>query len=162
MQSVTDVILASEQGGQPVGPAPLSEQERDVVGYFFSRLRLIDPLFFDQVAPDVETERLVKREFANMLRRFSRAQVDAGLAGLKRAMSMRLADFRFLTVPKIIGLVECGGKLPAGDGDFARAGIYREFRRERLLEDEEAKAERLAAGRRGCADLLTILDDGAA
>lgn len=159
MQSVTDVILASDRGVQPAGPMPLTERERDSVAYFFSRLRLIEPMFFDQVAPDEDTERLVKREFSNMLRGFTREQIDLGLAGLKRAMADRHPDFKFLTLPKIIGLLECRGRLPVADGEWARAGIYHEARPERLLDDKGAKERRREVGRRECAKLLAMFDD---
>src|SRR5690554_1334906 len=67
--------------------APLTQPERDAIGYFFFRLRLFSPMFYEQIAPDEKTERLVKREYAAMLRVLSREQIDAGLRGYKRLVA---------------------------------------------------------------------------
>lgn len=134
-------------------PAPLTEQERDSVAYFFFRLKLIDPRFFDEIMPDAETERMVKREHSNMLRGYSREKIDRGIGVLKQLLGSNHPDFRRLTVAKIIGLIANGGS-----PDCAPAGIYKIHQRPALPDKTQVEKSR-AAGEAVMSDLLGMFED---
>lgn len=159
MRHVSEVVGGAVGRG---GPAPLNDQERDSVAYFFAKFAVVDFASFKQLMPDVSAERAVKREYANMLRGFSREQIDLGFAGLKRAQALGCRDFRFPKVAQIIGLVRSGGRLPDESGRWARAGIYRESRPERLIESAADKQRRREVGVRECEKLLSMFDEGVA
>lgn len=107
--------------GQPSRtPLQLSEQERDSVAYFFVKLKLIDPRFYDEIMPDETTERLVKREHAAMICKHTREKIDKAFEGLKLLMGENHPDYKRLTISKVVGLLTNGGS-----PDAAPAGIYK-------------------------------------
>lgn len=152
MQLSSDVLNA--QAGQRHGrPAPLSDLERDAVVYFFVRLKLIEPNFYDQIMPDESTERAVKREFANQLRSFSKERIDKGFYELKRLIGSRHPDYKYLSVPKIIGLMANGGS-----PECAPAGIYKLHQRAALPDKTQVQKSR-AAGEAVMPGLLGMFED---
>jgi|SRR5690554_5379092 len=159
MQNITELI-AKPATQRPEAQAPLTQQERDVIGYFFFRLRLINPMFYEQIAPDEATERLVKREHAAMLRKLTREQVDTGLGGYKRLIAEGHPEYRFASLAQIIGVLERGGYAP-DEINTGRAGIYKTAPRP-ALEDQTAKERRRRDGVRQCASILSMFDEDTA
>ncbi len=159
MKNVTE-LLTTPVTERAQAQAPLTPQERDVIGYFFFRLRLINPMFYEQIAPDETTERLVKREHAAMLRKFTREQIAQGLDGYKRLVADEHPEYRFASLAKIIGVVERGG-YAADETNSGRAGIYKTFERP-ALEDKTTKERRRKDGIKHCASILSMFDEGEA
>lgn len=116
MKKITEIVP-----GQPSRePLQLSDQERDSVAYFFVKLKLIDPRFYDEILPDETTERFVKREHAGLIGKHSRDKIDKAFEGLKLLMGENHPDYKRLTISKVIGLLTNGGS-----PDAAPAGIYK-------------------------------------
>lgn len=119
MKSVSEIIqAASEPPKNRV--APLTEVERDSIAYFFFRLKLIDPKFYDEIMPDKATEQLIKREHSNMIRGFSRKKIDFGMGELKKVIGSNHPDYRRLTVSKVAMFIANGGS-----PDPPAAGMYK-------------------------------------
>ena len=100
--------------------APLNDFERDLVIYFFAKLKLTDPRFYLQAMPDEKTEKITKREFSESLRTLTKEKIDCGFAELHQLMATNHPDYKFLTIPKVIGV--CSGA--ASEGNPAGAHKY--------------------------------------
>jgi hypothetical protein len=150
MKNVSEII--NRQSHQ-AAPTPLSEVERDSVAYFFFRLKLIDPKFYDEIMPDETTERLVKREHANMIRTYSREKIDKGMKGLKHLLGTNHPDFKRLTISKIVGLISNGGS-----PDCAPAGIYK-YSGLPALPDKSVVEKSRAAGAEALPRLLGMFEE---
>jgi hypothetical protein len=100
--------------------APLNDFERDLVIYFFAKLKLTDPRFYLQAMPDEKTEKITKREFSESLRTLTKEKIDCGFAELHQLMATNHPDYKFLTIPKVIGV--CNGA--ASEGNPAGAHKY--------------------------------------
>jgi hypothetical protein len=118
MKSITEIISNPER--RQSAPAPLTDQERDSVAYFFLRLKLIDPKWYDEIMPDKKTEDLVKREHMNMIRAFSRQKIDFGMGELKKIIGNNHPDYRRLTISKVAMFIGNGGS-----PDPPAAGMYK-------------------------------------
>ena len=134
--------------GRPVSSSDLTKEQRDSVGYFFYRLKAIDPLEFDRMMPDEKTEAIVKREYASSLIGIKKPQMDNGFAYLHDKRMSNDPDYRFLNIDKIIGLMHEGAS-NAAQKIFTPS----------LPEPESAKAERKAKGRERMASLKSMLDE---
>ena len=53
-----------------------SDQERDATAYFFLRLKAIYGAEYKRHFPDVESERISKREWARQIGQYSREKID--------------------------------------------------------------------------------------
>ena len=115
------IIGYTAQNRQITERAPLNDFERDLVIYFFAKLKLTDPRFYLQAMPDEKTEKITKREFSEQLRGLSKEKIDCGFAQLHQLMGANDPEYRFLTIPKVIGV--CSGS--AGEG--VQAGAYKLF-----------------------------------
>lgn len=101
--------------------APLNDYERDLVIYFFAKLKLADPRFYLQAMPDEKTEKITKREFSESLRVLTKEKIDCGFAELHQLMATNHPDYKFLTIPKVVGVCNVAAK----EGNPARA--HKEF-----------------------------------
>jgi len=100
---------------------PLNEFERDLVIYFFAKLKLTDPRFYVQAMPDEKTEKITKREFSEHIRGMTKDKIDQGFAQLHQFMGASNPEFKFLTIPKVIGV--CNGSASEG----VQIGAYKKF-----------------------------------
>lgn len=140
---------------------PLTDFERDAVAYFFAKLKIADPRFFDQAMPDDKTEQITKREFAGMIRGFTKEKIDKGFRELHKLVAAGHDDYKFLKIQTVIALVANSGMSEAH-----RAGAYSRF--ESLydpstgtyrLEDQNAKAKRRELGIKNTSSLLAMLSE---
>ncbi len=132
--------------------APLNDYERDLVIYFFAKLKLADPRFYLQAMPDEKTEKITKREFSEQLRKLTKEQIDNGFAQLHRLMAASDPNYRFLTIPKVIGV--CNGSSQEG----VQAGAYKRF--EPLAIPDLTSIEKARkAGRIEIDGLLSMLEE---
>lgn len=104
---------------------PLADFERDVIIYFFGKLKLADPRFYNQAMPDEKTEKITKREYSQKLRYLTNEQIDKGFIKLHQLMSQNDPDYRFLTIPKVIGL--CDGSAMINGEEGVQAGAHKPF-----------------------------------
>jgi hypothetical protein len=143
---------------EPAKPMlPLDENERNVIAYFFAKLKLSDQRFYAQAMPDERTESITKRDYANKLRHFTKEQVDQGFEKLRKLMAANHADYRFLTIPKVIGVID--GTAEAVIQEGVQAGAYNHFKPLGLPEPMEHKQQRYKTGSERCQELLAMLDD---
>ena len=126
---------------QRSAPAPLTEQQKDSVAYFFMRLKVSDPQQYDVLMPDETTEIFVKREYARQLCDFSREKIDKGFKLFHDLRQSGHPDYKFLKIDSVIGLMVHG---VVGEGN--PAGIHRYFDPAELLEDQGAKERAREAG----------------
>lgn len=140
---------------------PLTDFERDAVVYFFAKLKIADSRFYDQIMPDETTERIVKREFAGMIRGFSKEKIDNGFRELNKLIASNHPEYKFLKIQSVIGLVANNGAQEASQAGAARqfeslydpnTGTYR-------LEDQTAKAKRYETGLKNTSALLAMLSE---
>lgn len=115
-------IIQSYANVQRFDTKPLADNERNAVAYFFMKLRIADPRFYDQAMPDEKTEKFTKREFSEFIRGFTKEKIDRGFLELNKLLAAGNPDYKFLTIQKVIGLIENGG---ASEG--VQAGAYRLF-----------------------------------
>lgn len=152
MKQINEIVVSSIER-QPRKAPQLTDVERDSVAYFFFRLKLIDPRFYDEIMPDEKTEQLVKREHANMIRGFSREKIDFGMGELKKLAGSNHPDYRRLTVSKVIMLISNGGS-----PDCAPAGIYK-ISPPPALPDLATQAKAKAAGERVMPGIMKMFEE---
>lgn len=121
MKNIAQILNTREVDNvkRPMGADQLTLPEREAVGYFFVRLKMLDPMQFDNLMPDDKTERLIKREYAPYLRHLTRDKIDAGFAVIHDLRQQGDPEHKFLNIDKIIGVI-C-------DRTTGRAGIYKVF-----------------------------------
>lgn len=122
MKQVGELIRPGMLAKAPMGSDQLTKEQREAVGYFFVRLKAIDPTQYDTLMPDLKTETLLKREYAPYLKDYTKQQIDRGLEMLHRKRQEGDPDYRWLNIDSVIRLIE--GKVC---GEQAPAGIYRYF-----------------------------------
>lgn len=145
------VIGYTVQNRQITEKAPLNDGERDQVIYFFAKLKLTDPRFYLQAMPDEKTEKITKREFSEQLRGLSKEKIDNGFAQLHQLMGGSDPEYRFLTIPKVIGV--CNGAAAEG----VQAGAHKLF--EVLAIPDLTSIEKAReSGRKELDGLLNIFD----
>lgn len=135
----------------PVSSDQLSKPERDAVAYFFARLKMISPQQFDSLMPDEKTEAMIKREFAAYIKGFTREQIDIGMDGFHRQRQLNNAEYRYLDIDKVIGLIRFGGRNPKEAVGAASHKILKPALR--LTSDAEEKKRR-EAGKKALSQLM--------
>lgn len=154
MQTSNEIVQAYANV-QRFETKPLADNERNAVVYFFMKLKIADPRFYDQAMPDETTEKFTKREFSEFIRGFTKAKIDKGFFELNKLLAAGNPDYKFLTVQKVIGLIENGG---AGEG--VQAGAYRLFA-PLALPDKTAIEKARKVGAQELGGMLQILGVGA-
>ena len=146
-------VKVNQKSRAPVSSDQLTENQRQAVGYFFARLRSVDPVQYDAMMPDEKTEAITKREYAQHIMNFTKDQIDNGIDGLHTHRQQNDPDYKFLNIDKAIGLVANNGHKYA-----SRAGIYKEFPKA-LPEPPEYKTRRRKAGEAELEKLRGMFDD---
>lgn len=144
----------------PVKPQlPLADYEKDTIAYFFAKLKLTDPRFYVQAMPDEKTEQITKRDYSNQLRYLSNEQIDKGFTELRRLIAANHPEYRFLTIPKAIGL--CDGSAAVIVQEGIQAGSHKPFEHVlmQLPEPPDYRAKRYSEGARQSAAILAMLDE---
>jgi len=136
---------------------PLADFERDLVIYFFAKLKLADPRFYNQSMPDERTEKLTKREFSNSIRYLDNEKIDKGFSLLHKAMAANEPEYRFLTIPKVVGL--CDGSATISSSEGVQAGAHKVFETLALPEPLEYKSSRYQEGIKQTSALLAMFED---
>lgn len=77
------------------------------------------------------------------MKNWSREFINAGFAKIKKHRQENPEAWRFWVIDEVIGFIQHGG---AAGESCAPAGIYREVRPSRILEDHRTKHRRVAAG----------------
>lgn len=149
MQSSNEIV-ASYANVQRFETKPLADNERNAVAYFFMKLRIADPRFYDQAMPDEKTEKFTKREFSEFIRKFTKEKIDNGFVQLHKLLACGNPDYKFLTIQKVIGLIENGG---AGEG--VQVGAHRLFA-PLALPDLTAQAKAKQAGAQELSGMLSM------
>jgi hypothetical protein len=155
MQDVTTLLAKppTQHQRRPMSSAELTEEQRNAVGYFFARLRLVNATQYDALMPDEKTEQITKREYAAHLIGFTQEQIDRGLAGLHEMRQMGHPDYRFLDINQAIGLIAHGG---VTEGNPAR--IHKPFA-PLQLPDKTAQERSKAAGARTLDSLKSLFPE---
>lgn len=135
---------------------PLADYEKDTIAYFFAKLKLTDPRFYVQAMPDEKTEQITKRDYSNQLRYLTNEQIDKGFTELRRLMASNHPDYKFMTVPKAIGL--CDGTAAVIVHEGVQAGAHK-ILPPALPEPQDYRAKRYQEGLKQTAALLAMLDD---
>lgn len=136
---------------------PLADYERDVIAYFFAKLKLTDQRFYTQAMPDTKTEEITKRDYSNQLRYLTNEQIDNGFSELRRLMAANHIEYKFMTIPKAIGL--CDGTAAVLIAEGVQAGARKPFDKPALPEPLEYRSKRYEEGVKQAAALLAMLDD---
>ena len=141
----------------PVKPQlPLADYEKDTIAYFFAKLKLTDQRFYTQAMPDEKTEQITKRDYANQLRYLTSEQIDRGVTELRRLMAANHPEYKFMTIPKAIGL--CDGTAAVIVSEGVQVGAHKVLP-PALPEPAEYKSKRYQEGVKHAAALLAMLDD---
>ena len=141
----------------PVKPQlPLADFEKDTIAYFFAKLKLTDQRFYTQAMPDEKTEQITKRDYANQLRYLTNEQIDKGINELRRLMAANHPEYKFMTIPKAIGL--CDGTAAVIVSEGVQAGAHKVLPTA-LPEPPEYKTKRYQKGISETSALLAMLDD---
>ena len=135
---------------------PLAEHEKDTIAYFFAKLKLTDQRFYTQAMPDEKTEQITKRDYANQLRYLTNEQIDKGFTELRRLMAANHPEYKFMTIPKAIGL--CDGTAAVIVSEGVQVGAHKTFP-PALPEPKEYRSKRYEEGVKQTAALLAMLDD---
>lgn len=121
MKAISEIIdkPLNQSVRRPMGSDELTKDQASAVGYFFVRLKMLDPLQYDTMMPDTKTEGLIKREHAAYLKDLTREKIDAGFAIVHEYRQSGDPDFKFLNIDRIVGVI-CGSTA-------SRAGMYKLF-----------------------------------
>lgn len=141
----------------PVKPQlPLADYEKDTIAYFFAKLKLTDQRFYTQAMPDEKTEQITKRDYANQLRYLTNEQIDKGFTELRRLMAANHPEYKFMTIPKAIGL--CDGTAAVIMQEGVQVGAHKVLP-PALPEPTDYRTKRYEEGLKQTAALLAMLDD---
>lgn len=140
---------------RPLSGAELTREQADSVSYFFFRLRDWDSGRFMQLFPDETSQKVAKRTNAPFLKDWPRSYTDAGFSKLKLHKQSEPKAMTFWTIDEVIGFIKSGG---VSSEHVPPAGIYREFRPDRALEDHGMKHRRKAAGEAALSDLMEMFE----
>ncbi len=135
---------------------PLADYEMDTIAYFFAKLKLTDQRFYTQAMPDVKTEQITKRDYASQLRYLTNEQIDKGFTELRKLMAANHPEYKFMTIPKAIGL--CDGTAAVIMQEGVQVGAHKVLP-PALPEPLEHKSKRYQEGIKQAAALLAMLDD---
>lgn len=135
---------------------PLADYEMDTIAYFFAKLKLTDQRFYTQAMPDVKTEQITKRDYASQLRYLTNEQIDNGFTELRKLMAANHPEYKFMTIPKAIGL--CDGTAAVIMQEGVQVGAHKVLPPS-LPEPLEHKSKRYQEGIKQAAALLAMLDD---
>jgi len=135
---------------------PLADYEKDVIAYFFAKLKLTDQRFYTQAMPDEKTEQITKRDYSNQLRYLTNEQIDKGFTELRKLMAANHPEYKFMTIPKAIGL--CDGTAAVILQEGVQVGAHKVLP-PALPEPPEYKSKRYQEGIKQAAALLAMLDD---
>jgi hypothetical protein len=135
---------------------PLADYEKDVIAYFFAKLKLTDQRFYIQAMPDEKTEQITKRDYSNQLRYLTNEQIDKGFTELRKLMAANHPEYKFMTIPKAIGL--CDGTAAVIMHEGVQVGAHKVLP-PALPEPLEHKSKRYQEGIKQAAALLAMLDD---
>ena len=102
--------------------------------------------------PDEKTEKITKREFSEHIRYLTKEKIDCGLAQLHQLMGASDPEYRFLTIPKVIGV--CTGASNEG----VQAGAYKRFE-PLAIPDITSMEKAREAGRKELTGLLSMFDE---
>lgn len=135
---------------------PLADYEMDTIAYFFAKLKLTDQRFYTQAMPDIKTEQITKRDYANQLRYLTNDQIDKGFTELRRLMAANHPEYKFMTIPKAIGLCDGTAAVIAQEG--VQVGAHKVLP-PALPEPPDHKSKRYQEGIKQTSALLAMLDD---
>lgn len=135
---------------------PLADYEKDTIAYFFAKLKLTDQRFYTQAMPDEKTEAITKRDYANQLRYLTNDQIDKGFTELRKLMAANHPEYKFMTIPKAIGL--CDGTAAVIVQEGVQVGAHKTFP-PALPEPAHYRDKRYEEGLMQTAALLAMLDD---
>jgi hypothetical protein len=135
---------------------PLANYEKDTIAYFFAKLKLTDQRFYTQAMPDEKTEAITKRDYANQLRYLTNEQIDRGFTELRKLMAANHPEYKFMTIPKAIGL--CDGTAAVIIQEGVQAGSQKVLP-PALPEPPEYRTKRYEEGVKQAAALLAMLED---
>lgn len=82
-----------------------SEQEKDSTAYFFVRLKAVYGAEFMRHFPDVESERISKREWARQIGQYSREQIDGMFSHVKSERMRGNDDYQWLDIGNILAIL---------------------------------------------------------
>lgn len=102
-------IVSGNQGGQ-TQRAPLTDEQIQIVGYFFARVRVIYGNQYAINYPDETTEKLAKREYAREICSVTPEKLAKGFDVLHKQRQTNPEAWKFLDIDKIIGLVKNGAE----------------------------------------------------
>ena len=141
---------AEQQGVQR---SPMTTEQKDAIAYFFMRLKLVDPQQYDLLMPDEITEIFIKREYAPQLAAFSRQRIDAGFKLFHAMRQAGHADYRYLKIDSVIGLIVNGGTAEGNP-----VGMHKAFK-PLALPDKAAQARARQAGEVELARMRELFSD---
>jgi hypothetical protein len=138
---------------------PLADYEKDTIAYFFAKLKLTDQRFYTQAMPDEKTEQITKRDYSNQLRYLTNEQIDKGFTELRKLMAANHPEYKFMTIPKAIGL--CDGTAAVIVQEGIQAGSHKPFEHVlmQLPEPPDYRTKRYEEGVKQTAALLAMLED---
>jgi len=141
----------------PVKPQlPLADYEKDTIAYFFAKLKLTDQRFFTQAMPDEKTEQITKRDYANQIRYLTNEQIDKGFTELRRLMAANHPEYKFMTIPKAIGL--CDGTAAVIVQEGVQFGAHKVLP-PALPEPADYRTKRYQEGLKQTAALLAMFEE---
>ena len=105
MKQVSQIV---GQTGQSVAVAPLNDQQKDSVVYFFLRLKLTYGNQYSVNMPDEKTESLIKREYARQVFNLTRQKIDKGFDSLHKMRQSDPEKWRFMDIDQVIGVIKNG------------------------------------------------------
>lgn len=134
---------------------PLADYEKDTIAYFFAKLKLTDQRFYVQAMPDEKTEQITKRDYANQLRYLSNEKIDTGFFELRRLIAANHPEYKFLTIPKAIGLCDGTASVMAQEG--IQIGAHKVFE-PLAIPDLTLMDKSKVAGRRELDGILSMFE----
>lgn len=142
-------IVTGNQGGH-VQRAPLTDEQIQIVGYFFARLRVIYGNQYAVNYPDETTEKLAKREYAREICSVTPEKLAKGFEVLHKQRQTNAEAWKYLDIDKIIGLIKNGAEGVSRPPSIeATKQLLTGIEYKRTPEECEEAANRIASLRKG-------------
>lgn len=148
------------QGTQlPTEPAPLTDQQKDSVSFFFMRLKLVYGPLYDSAIPDQTSEKFARREYGKHVANLTREQISKGFDLLHRLKQGAERDkWRYMDIDGVIGLIKHGDDGVSTDWEHQRIKqADRERRAERMIPDLGKQERARKAGEAALAEMKAKL-----
>lgn len=153
LEHLLNTSLPSAEQPSTMTKQPIfSEQQKDSTAYFFVRLKTVYGADFMRHFPDVESEKMAKREWAQQIGQYTRQQIDSMFDHVKSERMRGNEDYQWLDIGNILAILGSSWQ-HAQQSKSVREALGEEYF---ALEDKGKKDRARAAGERELSKIKSL------